>query len=110
MLWFHLCKGSLLASLMAAQPGEDGPSEARLKPVSPFMQCFWDLSNIEEDSRVEAVNRLVAHVVAGQQNFEVMGSIAGSVPSNPSDAGAALGLCSDVEYAVKRCDCVGCGV
>lgn len=82
----------------------DGPGlDRKGLPTSPVMQCFWDLASINDNERREAVRRLVAHAAEAQQSFEQIGSIASGLPSSESGAGDALGLCSDVHYALKRC-------
>ena len=90
---------------MSTQNETEAPLAGKAVPPSPFMQCFWDLASIEEASRVDAVTRLVDHALEAQNAFERMGSIASGGAGADAGAADALGLCSDVHYAVKRCGC-----
>ena len=90
------------AGMATTQVEEEPELEVKMKPASPFMQCFWDLATIDESTRLDAVVRLVRHLVDAQESFERIGTIAGAAPPSDAAPGDALGLCNEVWYAVKR--------
>jgi hypothetical protein len=71
-------------------------------PPPEFTQCFWDLSQLNEDARVAAVQKLVLFAMDAQSIFERLGRLAGALPATGSSSDSAAVLCSEVQYAVKR--------
>jgi hypothetical protein len=84
---------------MATPPPAAVPSAV---PPPEFTQCFWDLNQLNEAARVEAVQKLVSFAQDAQSTFERLAQLAGALPASGSSSDSAAVLCSDVQYAVKR--------